>query len=100
MRSADHTRCKGKFDGFTEGKFNHVTAREEVLCIDCPAKNLEKDWDGRGCESSIVDGEMTIRLCSMQHVRVVSKLRGFITYETENQVPDNVSATRVMFSRL
>ena len=62
MRATKNTRCKGKFNGLSDGKGNDGARRKEILSIGGTAENLEKDGDRGRREGGAVDGELASTL--------------------------------------
>ena len=57
-----NTRCKGKFNGLSDGECNDGTRRKEILSISGTTENLEENGDRRRREGGAIDGKLASAL--------------------------------------
>ena len=73
--TTNHACRESEFDCLTEGKFNHVPAREKILRVGRPAQNLEKNGNARRSEVGIVYGEAAV--CLVDAVKNINTRRPY-----------------------
>ena len=62
VRTTKNTRCKGKFNGLSDGECNDGTRGKEILSISGTTENLEENGDRRRREGGAIDGKLASTL--------------------------------------